>query len=203
MAGRLPAQVDRLEHQMAEEEAEVERRVAGVGALEIQEDQAAGVDQDVLGAEVAQDECALGSGNVHRGDQGVDPRGDAGMGAGDRAVVGIDPQLIEQGGVGQGLVRGAGCPGASAWIVPRMVPSCAAISGIGLARPSGGSSRSPNRPAHRSWRTGTRGDPRRGPRARCRVAGSRPEHRARPVRPRSGRAVRASPWPPAAVRGTA
>ena len=69
---------------MAEEEAQVEGRVARVGALEVEQDQPAGVDQDVLGAEVAEDQRPLGLGQVHRGDQVVDPRGEVGWA---RAIV--------------------------------------------------------------------------------------------------------------------
>src|SRR3954451_23256505 len=54
-----PGPVNRLEEQMREEETQVEGRVAGVGALEVQQDQAVGVDQDVLRAEVAEDERPL------------------------------------------------------------------------------------------------------------------------------------------------
>ena len=157
---------------MAQEEAEVERRVAGVGALEVEQDQPAGVDQDVLGAEVAQDERPLAPGHVHRGDQRVDPRGEVGMGPRDRAVVGVDPQLVEEGRVGEDPAQSVGCPGASAWIVPRIVPSLRGDLRVDLARPSAATSRSPSRPGRRSSRTGNSGDPRRAPRGRCRAAGS-------------------------------
>ena len=51
------------------------------------------------------------------------------MGPGDRPVVGVDPQLVEERRVGQRSRAGRGDAGASAWIVPRSVPSRAAISG--------------------------------------------------------------------------
>ena len=50
---------DCLEQKMAQEEPQVERRVARVGTLEIQENQSARVDENVLGAEVAQNERSL------------------------------------------------------------------------------------------------------------------------------------------------
>ena len=78
------------------------------------------------------------------------------MGPGDRAVVGIDPQLVEQRRVGQGLTQSR-VPGASAWMVPRMRSQLARRSRDRPRRPSGGSSRSPNRPERRSSRTGSSG----------------------------------------------
>ncbi len=70
---------------MTQEEPQVERRVARMRTLEIQENQSARVDEDVLGAEVAQDERSLVCGPIHRGDQGIDARGDVLVGT--RAVV--------------------------------------------------------------------------------------------------------------------
>ena len=105
---------------MAEEEAEVEGRVAAWAHSKSSRINPPAMDQDVLGAEVAQDERALVSADVHRGDQVLDPRSEVGMGPGGRAVVGIDPQLVEERCVGQGLGAEPGVRGASAWMVPRM-----------------------------------------------------------------------------------
>ena len=58
----------------------------------------------------------------------IDARRQVRMGTGGRPVVGVDPQLVEQARVGQGSAQG-GMPRASAWIVPRIVPSRAAMSG--------------------------------------------------------------------------
>ena len=51
---------------------EIKSGVARMSTLEVQENQSSGVDEDVLGAEVAQDERSLVRRPVHRGDQGVD-----------------------------------------------------------------------------------------------------------------------------------
>ena len=90
---------------MAQEEAEVEAGVARMGAFEVEEDQAAGVDQDVLGTEITQDQCPIARRPIHAGDQGLDPGRESRMSPGDRAVVGVDPQFVEQRGVGQGSAQ--------------------------------------------------------------------------------------------------
>ncbi len=80
LAAETPrGRADRLEQEVAQEEAEVEGRVAGVGAFEVEQDEAAGVHQDVLGAEVAEDQRALVVRPIHRGDQRIDARGQVRM----------------------------------------------------------------------------------------------------------------------------
>ena len=63
--------MDRFQHEMTQEKPQVERRVARVGALEIEQNQAVRVHKDVLGAEVAQNERSLVGGALHRRYQGV------------------------------------------------------------------------------------------------------------------------------------
>ena len=188
---------------MAQEEAEIERGIAGVGALEIQEDQTARVDQDILGAEVAQDQRAMGLWHrFHRGDHRLDPRRDRRVGTGDRPVIGINPQLIEQGGVGQGLAEDGVTGGVGMDGTQERPQSCgdlridAAVHQVGL----------PGRrvircAGHREQILGPILEEDLGNSAGRKYRGQ--QRRARRARPRCGRAARATPWPPADVRGTA
>ena len=91
---------------MGQEEAEVEGRVAGVGAFEVEQDEPAGMHQDVLGAEVAEDQRALVVRPIHRGDERLDPRRQVRMAAGGGPVIGVDPQLLEEARVGQRPAQG-------------------------------------------------------------------------------------------------
>ena len=71
---------DRLEQEMGQEEPQVERRVAGMRRIRSRaESGPCLMHEDVLGAEVAQDERSLVVGPVHGGDQGVDARREVGM----------------------------------------------------------------------------------------------------------------------------
>jgi len=72
-AWRTFGHVDCLEHQVAEEEAKIESGVAPVGAFEIEQDQAFGVHQDILGTEVAQNKRTLVRRHIHCGDERLDP----------------------------------------------------------------------------------------------------------------------------------
>ena len=92
---------------MGQEEAQVEGRIAGVGAFEIEEDQAVGVHQDILRAEVAQDERPLIDGEPSHGrDEVLDARSQVRMATGDRPIIRIDAQFVEQARVRQGPPQG-------------------------------------------------------------------------------------------------
>ena len=99
VAGGERCAAERLEREVADEEAQIERGVAEVGGLEIdEEDPRVVADEHVLGAEVGVDEGGeLGRGesieeDLHGGlEVGVDLR--------DSAIEGIDAEFIEDGGV--------------------------------------------------------------------------------------------------------
>ncbi len=124
--------MDRLEQQVGEKEAQIKGRVAAMSAFEIEQDESLAMDQDVLGTEVAQHERAFRRADVHRGDQLLDPRSNVGMSLGGGAIVRVDPQLIEERGIGKGLAQGGvpqalGMNGSQCGSQPR------GDAGIGLA----------------------------------------------------------------------
>ena len=187
---------------MTQEEPQVEGRVARVRAFEVEQDQASGVHQDVLRAEVAQDERSLVGGPIHGGDQGIDARGQVRMGTRGGAVVGIDPQLVEQARVGQGfaqgrMFRGPGVDRAQDRTQPRgdvrVDPAShqVGLPGDRVVRGAG----------HREEVIAD--DPRTRPSGPFLRAGSSGADRAWRARSRSGRAGRASPSPRASARGIA
>ena len=87
------------------------------------------VHQDVLGAEIAQDERALvvAAGPLRRSGHRSAVSGR--MAPGDRPIVRVDPQLVEEAGVGQSPAQGRDASGPWRGSVPRMVPSRAAMAG--------------------------------------------------------------------------
>ena len=103
--------------------------VAGVGAFEVEQNQPVLVHQDVLGAEVAEDERSLVFRDLHRGDERIRPavsgRGGPGRSSGSRGR----REARRRGWCRRGCPRASGCPGALSWISARMIPNRAAISG--------------------------------------------------------------------------
>ncbi len=91
---------------MGEEEAQVECGVACVRAFKIEQNEAVVMHQDVLRAEVAQDERSFCFRQVHRCDERVDLRFQVGVGAGGRAIIGVDAKLVEEAGIGEGAFEG-------------------------------------------------------------------------------------------------
>ena len=146
--GAQPRRVGRaahaLEHEVREQERDVEGRVAPVRDLEVEREHAVGVGEQVLRRPVAEHQAAARA--SRRSTSASITRGEVRVRGGRGAVVGIDPALHQRRQVGE-VARPPGVAGRPAWMRPSSAPARSPPAGRRAPRAARPSS-SRRRPAH-------------------------------------------------------